>query len=192
MRQNGCHFADDTFKCIFLNKNARVSIQISLKFVPKGPINNNPALVQIMAWRQSGNKPLSESMMASLLTHICVTRPQWVKMHFTKGSWAHNWKLMEIVINVVMTVIFQLVHKFPHVMTAQLSWHVVICDLIVSSFFKWEKHEFLQYLRYELINHLKMKWTPDVSFNSIPHHPVDLSLFISFHCLNIYLCLNLF
>ena len=54
-------------------------IKISLKFVPKGPINNNPALVQIMAWHWSGDKPLSEPMMVSLLTHICVTRPQWVK-----------------------------------------------------------------------------------------------------------------
>ena len=47
-------------------------------FVPKGPINNIPALVQIMAWRQPGDKPLSEAMMVSLLTHICVTPPQWV------------------------------------------------------------------------------------------------------------------
>ena len=31
-----------------------------------------------MAWRRPGDKPLSEPMMASLLTHICVTRPQWV------------------------------------------------------------------------------------------------------------------
>ena len=78
-RQNGHRFADDTFKRIFLNENVRISIRISLKFVPKGPINNNPALVQIMAWRWSGNKPLSEPMMVSLLTHICVARPQWVK-----------------------------------------------------------------------------------------------------------------
>ena len=48
-RQNGRHFADDTFTRIFLNENVRISIKISLKFVPKGPINNNPALVQIMA-----------------------------------------------------------------------------------------------------------------------------------------------
>ena len=40
---------------------------------------NIPALVQIMAWRRPGDKPLSEPMMVSLLTHICVTRPQWVK-----------------------------------------------------------------------------------------------------------------
>ena len=75
-RQNGRHFADDTFKRIFLNENVRISIKISLKFVPKGPINNNPALVQIMAWRRPGDKPLSESMLVRLPTHICVTRPQ--------------------------------------------------------------------------------------------------------------------
>ena len=77
-RQNGRHFPDDIFKCIFLNENVWISIKISLKFVPKVPINNIPALVQIMAWRQSGDKPLYEPMMVSLLTHICVTRPKWV------------------------------------------------------------------------------------------------------------------
>ena len=41
----------------------RISIKFSLKFVPKGPINNNPSLVQAMAWRRSGDKPLSEPMM---------------------------------------------------------------------------------------------------------------------------------
>ena len=78
LRQNGHHFAEDTFKCIFLYENIRISIKISLKFVPKGPINNNPALVQIMAWHRSGDKPLSEAIMVSLMTHLCVTRPQWV------------------------------------------------------------------------------------------------------------------
>ena len=77
-RQNGRHFPDDIFKCIFLNENVWISIKFSLKFVPKGPINKIPALVQIMAWRRPGDKPLSEPMVASLLTHICVTRPQWV------------------------------------------------------------------------------------------------------------------
>ena len=77
-RQNDRRFADDTFKRIFPNENVRISIKISLKFVPKGPINIIPSLVQIMTWRRSGDKPLSEPMMVSLLTHICVTRPQWV------------------------------------------------------------------------------------------------------------------
>ena len=77
-RQNGRHFTDDMFKCIFLNENVWIPIEISLKFVPKGSINNNAALFRIMAWRRPGDKPLSEPMMVSSLTHICVTRPQWV------------------------------------------------------------------------------------------------------------------
>ena len=43
---------------------------------PKGPISNIPVLIQMMAWRRPGDKPLSEPMMVSLLTHIYVTRPQ--------------------------------------------------------------------------------------------------------------------
>ena len=89
-RQNGRRFADDTFKRIFLNENIRVSIEISLKFVPKGPINNIPALVQIMAWRRSGDKPLFESMMVSLLTHTCVTRPQWVNETWNTSKQRRN------------------------------------------------------------------------------------------------------
>ena len=65
-RQDGRHFPDDIFKCIFLNENARISLKISLKVVPKVRINNIPALVQIMAWRRPGDKPLSEPMMVSL------------------------------------------------------------------------------------------------------------------------------
>ena len=78
-RQNGRLFADDIFECIFLKENVWISIKISLKFVPKGLIINNiPALLQIMAWRRIGDKPLSEAMMVNLPTHICVSRPQWV------------------------------------------------------------------------------------------------------------------
>ena len=63
-KQNGLRFPNDIFKRIFMNENIWISIEISLKFVPKGPINNIPALVQIMAWRRTGDKPLSEAMMA--------------------------------------------------------------------------------------------------------------------------------
>ena len=72
---NSHHFADDIFKCIFLNENLQILNKISLKFVPKGPVNDIPALVQIMAWPHPGDKPLSEPMMFSLLMHIC-TQPQ--------------------------------------------------------------------------------------------------------------------
>ena len=66
-------FPNNIFKCIFLNENVYISIKISLKFVPKVPINNIPALVQIMAWHCPGDKPLSEQMMAGLLMHIYIT-----------------------------------------------------------------------------------------------------------------------
>ena len=78
-RQNVRFFADDIFKGIFVNENIRILIEIPLKFVLNGPINNIPALVQIMAWRRPGAKSLSEPMMVRLPTHICVTRPQRVK-----------------------------------------------------------------------------------------------------------------
>ena len=77
-RQNGRRFADEIFKWIFLNENVWILINISLKFVPQGSINNIPALVQIMAWRRPGDKPLSRPIMFRLPTHIFVTRPQWV------------------------------------------------------------------------------------------------------------------
>ena len=59
-------FADDNFKCIFLNENDRIPNRISLKFVPKGSIYNITALVQIMAWRRVGDKPLSEPMLTTV------------------------------------------------------------------------------------------------------------------------------
>ena len=76
-RQNGRHFADDVFKCVFVNKNICILITISLKCVRKSSINNIPTLVKIMVWRRSGTKPLSEPMMVSLLTHICVDIHIW-------------------------------------------------------------------------------------------------------------------
>ena len=80
-RQDGRYLADDVLKCIFLNENVWISLKIPLKFVPKGPINNILALVQIMAWRRPGYKPLTEPMLVFVATHICVTRPQWVKLY---------------------------------------------------------------------------------------------------------------
>ena len=63
LRQYGLHFADDLLKWIFLKENIWISSEITPKFVPKGPINDIPALVQKMAWHGLGDKPLSEPMM---------------------------------------------------------------------------------------------------------------------------------
>ena len=94
-RQNGRHFADDFFKCIFRNENAWIPIKISLKFVPWNPIYNIPALVQILAWRRPGDKPLSEPMMVNLTTHIYVTRPQWVNSNWA-SPWSGSWATGEV------------------------------------------------------------------------------------------------
>ena len=86
-RQNGRQFPDDIFKWITLNENVWISIEISLKFVPKGLINKIPIFVQMMAWRRPGDKPLSGPMMDCLLTHICITRPQWLNNITRYTTW---------------------------------------------------------------------------------------------------------
>ena len=53
-----------------------MNFDINLEFVTKGPINNIPALVQIMAWRWPGDRPLCEPMMIRIPTLICVTLPR--------------------------------------------------------------------------------------------------------------------
>ena len=49
--EDGRHFADDNFKFIFWNENCLT--QIPLNFVPKDPINDILALVQII-WTNGG------------------------------------------------------------------------------------------------------------------------------------------
>ena len=119
-RQNCCLFAD-TFKRIFLKENVRISIKISLKFVPKSPIDNIPALFQIMAWHQPGDKPLSEAVMVSLLMHICVARPQ------------HNSVSIDICVQTCSCICIML--------------HKIMCQVpgaIFSNHIKYMGHQFIQ------------------------------------------------
>ena len=81
-RQNGHHFPDDIFQWIFLNESVWISINISLKFVPRDPINNIPTLVKVMAWRRPGASHYLNQWLLDLPTYICVTRPEWV-------NWLH-------------------------------------------------------------------------------------------------------
>ena len=72
--------ADDLFKCIFMNEKVGILIRISLKFVPKGPIDNRSVLVQVMAWRRLGHYRISHyrnQCWLSLVTYICGTRWGW-------------------------------------------------------------------------------------------------------------------
>ena len=85
-RQNGRHFADDIFNCISLNENIHILIKISLKFVHKGPINKIPALVQIMAWRRPGDKPLSEPMWVQWSQFFPISRKITLMMTTTSAQ----------------------------------------------------------------------------------------------------------
>ena len=112
-RQHGRLFADDTFKRIFLNGNDRISIKISLKFVPGSPIDNSPTLVQIMAWRRPGDKLLSEPMMVTLPTHVCVTRPQWVNgVLLTSQQYIFYWYKHMICVELLNLVIHCIIWCF--------------------------------------------------------------------------------
>ena len=54
---------EDIFKHIFMNEKFCILIQISLRFVSKGPIDKKSALVQVMTWRRTNGKPLPEPML---------------------------------------------------------------------------------------------------------------------------------
>ena len=68
----------------------KISIKMSLKFFPRVRSNNILALVQIMAWRRPGDKPLSQPNFVSFLTHICVTRPQWININCIAKNCHHK------------------------------------------------------------------------------------------------------
>ena len=137
-RQDGRHFPDDILKCIFLNENVWISLTISLKCVRKIQINNIPSLVQIMAWRRPGDKPLSEPMMVSLLTHICVTRSQWVNTNNTAdlSLWIHHQRIY----NITKTCLRSSSNELKHILGI---WRLIRNDVAISGSFWYEGIYFL-------------------------------------------------
>ena len=102
--QNGHHFADNIFRCIFVNETICILIQISLKFVPKGLIDNMWALVQVVAWHLTCHKPLPESMMTQ----------------FTDAYMRHSGEMRSKKSEFVLTVYIN-------------SWHLILCDRVSNS-----------------------------------------------------------
>ena len=78
-RRNRRLFPDDILIAFSWTKMFKLRLIFYWSLFPEGPINEFTALVQIMVCRRPGEKPLSEPWMVSLLTHICVAQPQWVK-----------------------------------------------------------------------------------------------------------------
>ena len=132
-------FADDIFKCIFLIENEWILPRISMKFVLRVRINNIPALVQIMAWRRPGDKPLSEPIMVSLLTHICVTRPQWVNA-FAPEICGSNFQ----------NIIFELIHYSDVIegaMASQSTSLIIVYSTVCSAQRKHQSSASLVFVR---------------------------------------------
>ena len=99
-RQNGCHFPDNNQKHFLEWK----SVKISLKFVPRGPINNIPALVQIMVWRRPGNKPSSEPVIVvywRIYASLCLNEVR---------HW--GWDKMAIILQTTFSHAFHSVNRF--------------------------------------------------------------------------------
>ena len=173
-RQNARHFPDDIFKCIFLNKNEWILLTISLKFVPKGPIINIPALVQIMAWRRPGDRPLFEPMMFSQPTHICIIRPQWVNIGLMTLSYVLLMWLT--LISEIVCNIFALVLLVKSSCEKLFSRPSINCSLQGSFdhdvIIKWKRLSrywpFVQRIRRSLVNSpLKGQWRGALMFSLI-------------------------
>ena len=62
-RQDGCYFADDILQCMSPIKKFEFCLKFHWTLFQRLPSDNNSALVQIMAWRRAGDKPLSGPMM---------------------------------------------------------------------------------------------------------------------------------
>ena len=89
--QNGRHFADHIFRCIFINEKFWLGIHWCLF------LRSNWALVQVMAWRRTGVKPIPEPMLAQFTDAYMRHKGRWVDMlndiqlkDFPKT--VHDWK----------------------------------------------------------------------------------------------------
>ena len=81
-RQDGHHATGDIFKCIFMNEKSCILIEIPPKFVPKVRLTSQSidksVLIQVMAWRQRGNKPLTEPMQTQFTDAYMQYNERWV------------------------------------------------------------------------------------------------------------------
>ena len=129
-RQDGRYFTDDVLKYIFVNEKVWILVKIPLKYVARGPINNIPPFVQIMAWRRPGDKPLSELMLVSVPTHICVTRPRRVNPLYAE-------------------LLFE---RFNVIAVFMIPWHWTYCSWKLS-FTHWGQNKMAQSCRLHFLEY---------------------------------------
>ena len=85
--QNSRHFTDNIFRYISVNENFCILVEISLKFVPKGPINNKTTLVSLQ-WRHNEHDGISNHH------HLHCLLNCWFRCRSKKALKAlHHWPL---------------------------------------------------------------------------------------------------
>ena len=90
------------------------------------------ALVPIMAWHRPDDKPLFEPMMVGLLTHIFVTRPQWVKREWLVEERHHAIMVMILSCNELIASKF-IVSAVPTIMFLQRNVFFVLMRQFINS-----------------------------------------------------------
>ena len=150
---DGRDFADYIFTYIFLNEKVWITIEISLTLVSKGPIDNNLALVQIMAWGRPGERPLSESVMVSLLTHIC---------HSDSINWTQNTNLHMNAFSTIVQHRFSWLYIKHDAYCSIRNKQMRTCKRICTYQGKVKRHPVvfcIHIVFYELINWQNYSWT---------------------------------
>ena len=84
--QNDRHFGRREFQMHFVGWNDRILIRISLKFVPRSPIDNMPALVQIMAWCRTGDKHSKHcEVHTGIVCYWYVITTEWLPVYHVRN-----------------------------------------------------------------------------------------------------------
>ena len=108
---------------LVLNENLPISVKISLKFLPKDPINNIPLLVHLMVLYQPGDQPLSEPMMLNLPMHMCVTQPQWINGIWRCVPFYIGVNMINELVGVVCAFVFVKTLNVPEMKYVVVNYH---------------------------------------------------------------------
>ena len=119
----------------FLNENLWIMIKISLKFLPKGPNNNIPALVQIMAWRQPGDKPWH--MYASLGLSELRASPLNIILFITGSIMTKN-ILIHLAVDIMSVETLEVQYQYNMTLIkVKLSWCLCLLKTLKMSVWSW-------------------------------------------------------
>ena len=122
--------------------NDRISIQISLKFVPRSPIDNKVALVQVMVWHQTGFKPLSEPMMVWFTD---VALGEMSQSSWLTSSWSYSSPEMIYHYGLMKYVLYFHVQNPSNIISWILEWY------LVESFEKFDQISGISRWNFELM-----------------------------------------